>query len=121
MTSCSCVFDKDVFSIIQEYAKKDLLILFQEQCAYGSAEDAQWLCELGLTLEDVKSDDNYAFQMSCLNQNLVLSKWLFGLGLTLEDIQIQINFNDVCACGDFEMAQWGFWTRYHSQRRKEER
>ena len=64
-------FYKDTLLLICGYANDTLQNEFRALCSVDNFDEAQWIFGLGMTLEDVKSQENYAFRWSC-------KKWSLG-------------------------------------------
>ena len=87
--------------------KEDQLLF---ACCKGHLKIIQWLysaCEL--TVEDVRSNDNWALQLACKNGHLHVVQYLCEtFGLTVEDIRSWDNLALRWACGNghLDVGRW---------------
>jgi hypothetical protein len=72
----------------------------------GHLKIAKWLSTI-LTLDDIRSNSNYAFYLACQNGHLIIAQWLSTF-LTLDDMRSNNNAALRCAYehGHSEVVKW---------------
>src|SRR5437667_50571 len=97
-----------LWGICRLYIGSDWTVLFQQTCDRGVLEDARWLWSLGLTLEDIRANDNDALRWACDNGHESVARGLWSLGLTLKDIRAQSNYalREARANGHESVTRW---------------
>jgi len=81
------------------------ICLFRSTCYCGHLEVAKWLVDKhGLTIMDVRSEDNYAFRCACSNGHLEVAQWLVHtFELTIWDVRYKDNYAFRCACNNLHL------------------
>jgi hypothetical protein len=70
-------------------------------------EVAKWLVvRFNLTVEDIRTDNDYAFYCSCVNGHLETAKWL--VSITADVVRSNANYVLCWSCsfGHLELAKW---------------
>ena len=96
------------------YLRDSASAAFGYACGKGHLDVAKWLyTTFQLTVEDVRSANNFAFISACEYGQLDVAKWLYKtFPLTVDDVRWHNNyaFRWTCADGHLDMAQWLYST-----------